>query len=112
MIYLENSILPIEILLISPLIRSRSWINLFKMYGFIKHIAIHAAMCTPSELLQISIMSPTIIPIGISAHLGSMGKVNNGKMYTISTGCSSSNKYLIFTCSDTSHYIKNVYGIR
>lgn len=36
----------------------------------------------------------------------------NGKMYTISTGSSSSSKYLIFTCSDSSHYIKNVYGVR
>ena len=66
---------------------------------FILHLNIGITVCVPGRFIS-------------ATSAFNVDYYYNGKMYTISTGCSSSNKYLIFTCSDTSHYIKNVYGIR
>ena len=66
---------------------------------FILHLNIGITVCVPGRFIS-SISSFTV------------DYYYNGKMYTISTGCSSSHQYLIFTCSDTSHFIKNVYGVR
>ena len=66
---------------------------------FILHLNIGITVCVPGRFIS-------------ATSAFNVDYYYNGKMYSISTGCSSSNKYLIFTCSDTSHYIKNVYGVR
>ena len=66
---------------------------------FILHLDIGITVCVPGRFIS-------------ATSAFNVDYYYNGKMYSISTGSSSSNKYLIFTCSDTSHRIKNVYGVR
>ena len=66
---------------------------------FILHLNIGVTVCVPGRFIS-------------ATSSFTVDYYYNGKMHTISTGCSSSSKYLIFTCSDTSHYIRNVYRIR
>lgn len=66
---------------------------------YILHLNIGVTVCVPGRFIS-------------ATSAFNVDYYYNGTMYTISTGSSSSGKYLIFTCSSSSHYIKNVYGVR
>lgn len=66
---------------------------------FILHLNIGITVCVPGRFIS-------------ETSAFTVDYYYEGTMYTISTGSSSTSETLIFTCSDASHYIKNIYGIR
>lgn len=74
----------------------------FRTYNwtmFILHLNIGITVCVPGRFIS-------------ATSSFTVDYYYNGKMYTVSTGSSSSYETLTFTLSDTNHWIKNVYGLR
>lgn len=65
---------------------------------FILHISCGVTVCVPGRFIS-------------ATSVFTVDYVYDGTNYTISTGTGSSNT-LVFTLSNTSHYIRTIYGVR
>ena len=66
---------------------------------FILHISCGVTVCVPGRFIS-------------ATSAFTVEYIYGGTTYIISTGCDNTKEYLQFRTSATSHYIKNIYGVR